>query len=164
MIVYRNKNILIRTSIYSDAEYIAKHMRRRDIEEIWASHEHIPIQSLTIGLEKSDICLTGLIDNEPVVMFGIVKMNEETGSIWLLGTDRIIEARRHFMEISKKFIRFFLQMYPNLCNCVHVNNLKSVVWLRKCGAKIEDARSLGKHGELFHFFSLQEDSYCQEVA
>lgn len=156
MTYYERDGIIVRDSIRDDAKYIADNMREADKEEIWASHNHKPLDAMKISLDDSFMCLTVLDKNVPVLMFGIVpeSMLGNKASVWMLATDGINNIKRRFVRHSKAFINMFLYFFPVLENYVHDKNVKSIEWLRMCGAKIEEAIPFGAEQKLFRRFTF----------
>jgi hypothetical protein len=132
-------------------------MRESDIEEIWASHHHVPIYSLTTSLEESLFCISIMKDNHTLGMFGIQPdgILGEFASIWLLGANELTAEFKKKIRLSRNFIKFFLQHYPLLHNFVDARNKISIKWLRFCGAEIEEAAPFGIEQKPFHYFSFR---------
>lgn len=156
MIYYSKDNVMVKDSCLDDAERLAPNLRKSDIVEIWASNHHEPLEALKKSL-NSLYCMTIFIEDEPIAMFGI-HTNEligEQASIWLLASDRLNEMKMRFLRQSKKFIGFFLDKYPYLCNFVHSDNIDSILWLRFCGANIYDPQPYGLDKSMFRFFEFK---------
>lgn len=66
---------------------IADDMRQADIDEVWASNHHTPIESLMKGWEGSDFSTIAVVNGEPLVMIGLVRRDVLSGSgiVWMLG-------------------------------------------------------------------------------
>ena len=151
------RNINIRRSTFKDVLDIFPKMHESDKDEIWASHHILPYFALCDGFNKSEICLTACVLEEPVSMFGVVKNSEGTGAIWMLGTDGLYKTRKEIVALTKKVIATFHEYFPVLHNYVSAKNEKSVRWLEKCGAVIEAAQPFGVEQELFHHFYFKEN-------
>tara|TARA_R110002074_G_scaffold195878_4_gene362455 strand:+ start:2300 stop:2761 length:462 start_codon:yes stop_codon:yes gene_type:complete len=136
---------------------IADDMRVQDIEEVWASHHHMPIESLMGGWEVSDYSTVVLADGEPICMFGLVKMDLLSGSgvVWLLGCNRALKYKRAFLQVSGPVVDEMLTICPRLCNMVHAKNTISIRWLKWLGFTIEEPVPHGPDGELFHKFFIE---------
>ena len=138
-------------------EKIAADMRDEDVAEIWASHHHTPLESLMSGWEVSDLSTIVMGDDEPLVMFGLVKKDilSGSGTVWLLGANRAMQYKREFLTQSKPVIDEMLTICPRLCNMVHAKNKTSIRWLRWLGFTIEEPTQQGPDKELFHRFHLE---------
>ena len=95
MIYYDKNGVCVRDSISDDTLYLSTRLRKSDVEEIWASHHHTPKDALMLSLEKSTVCMTILMKDKPVGMFGIVpeSLLGDKAVIWLLASDDINKLR-----------------------------------------------------------------------
>lgn len=138
-------------------ERVAADMRQADIDEVWASHHHTPIQALMQGWEVSDISLIAVCDDEPVLMLGLVKRDLLTGTgvVWLLGANKGMKYKRELLRQGKLIIDEMLTICPRLCNMVHSKNTVSIRWLKYSGFTIDDPIPHGPDNDLFHQFHLE---------
>lgn len=137
---------------------IAADMRQADVEEVWASNHHTPLQSLKKGWQLSDFATVVLgDDDEPLVMMGLVKRDMLTGSgiVWMLGANRALKYRKEFLRQTKPVIDEMLTICPRLCNMVHSKNRNSIQWLKWLGFTIDKPEKHGPDNELFHRFHLE---------
>lgn len=136
---------------------IAADMRPADVEEVWASNHHTPLEALAKGWAVSDFSAVVTHDGVPLVMLGVVKGDILTGSgvVWLLGTNEALKHRRIFLEQTRGVLDELLSICPRLHNYVHTENKTSVRWLKHIGFTIEDAVPYGPDGEMFHPFHLE---------
>lgn len=153
-IFYDQDNIIVRTATKEDVEYLSKHMRQCDVDEIWASHHHSPKEALEISLKESNIALTVEDNGVVVAMFGTCPQSllGAKATVWMLATDGLDKIKRRFAKNSRRFIEFLLSHYPYLFNYVHTNNVKSIEWLRFCGAKFSPPIRYGVEQEVFQYF------------
>lgn len=138
-------------------ESIAADMRQADVDEVWASNHHTPLESLMKGWQLSNLSTVVVYDNEPLVMIGVVKRDMLTGSgvVWMLGANRALKYRKEFLRQTKPVIDEMLTIYPRLCNMVHNKNTDSIRWLKWLGFTIDDPIPHGPDDELFHRFHLE---------
>lgn len=138
-------------------ESIAADMRQVDIDEVWASNHHTPLESMMKGWELSDFATVAMCNNEPLVMIGLVKRDMLTGSgvVWMLGANRAMKYKKEFFRQTKPVIDEMLTICPRLCNMVHGKNKSSIAWLKWLGFTIDDPIPHGPDGELFHRFYLE---------
>ena len=120
--------VIVRDSVATDIEPISKNMRIADIQEIWRSHGHTPLQSLTIAFYTSTLCYTVEHNNKRAAMFGVVPESflGSRGSIWLLGTNDLAKIQRKLIRHSRSVIKYLLQHYQHLDNYVDVKNTLSI--------------------------------------
>ena len=138
-------------------EVIATNMRQADVDEVWASNCHTPLESLIVGWNISDYSAIAMVDDEPCVMLGLVIRDilSGTGAPWLLGTENALKHRRHFITQVPAVIDEMLNICPVLFNYVHVKNRISIRWLKRIGFVIDEPLSYGVGSELFHKFHLE---------
>lgn len=158
-VFYSRDGIIVRQSVYGDIVFLAHRLRDSDKHEIWASHNHEPLEALKICLNDSIICLSIENKGEVVAMFGLSSEQAlgSNGIIWLLASDGLGKIKRRFLRHSKRFINDFLMYYPYLENWVHINNKESIEWLKWCGATIESPRHYGIEKEPFRHFYFKRN-------
>jgi hypothetical protein len=156
VIIYKKDNVVIRTPMESDVQYLKNNLRESDIEEIRASNDHTPEVALRHGLRKSSFCATALFNGKPVCMFGMVPDAglRSAATAWMLGTDDIEVMWLTFAKLSKKMIGVMLENIELLYNCVDAKNEKTIRWLKWCGAKIDEPTLYGVRQLPFRFFSI----------
>ena len=153
---YNKDGITVEKSTREDAEYIAKHMRQADVQEIFDSHHFSPEEAMDFTIKNTIFCLTVKVKGVPAIIFGINgdSVLSERGTIFMLGTDDIQKLRFRFVRHSRKFIDMMLEQYSYLYNFVSADNFLSVGWLKFLGAQIEDAKPYGMEQRPFHYFSF----------
>lgn len=111
-------------------------MRQADRDEILELNGVTPREGLEISLAQPGHHWTGLIDGEPVVIFGVVPVTVSGGAaaIWLLGTAAVTQHSRTFLRFSRKAVTELLGRYDVLLNIVHADNRVAVRWLKWLGA------------------------------
>jgi hypothetical protein len=141
----------IRPALYVDIPYLAANMREADKREIWASSLASPEAALARSIEVSQFAWTGLIENRPVVMFGIGQVSILGGgaSAWLLGTQEIEKIPRLFLTESREWVRKMVDRYGRLFNYVDARNRQTLRWLAFLGADFGPARPYGMLGKPF---------------
>lgn len=138
-------------------QFIADNMREEDIIEVWASGRHTPIEALEMSIKKSRKAVIVYADDVPLAALGIVLRDflSGVGVPWLLSADQALKHKRQFLELSPPVIEEMLDLCPKLVNYVHAENRLSIRWLEWLGFTIEDAKSTGPAGELFHRFTME---------
>lgn len=138
-------------------EDIARTMRQSDVDEIWAASNKTPIEALTEGLTHSDYSAIAMHDDEPLIMFGLVKRDliSGTGIVWMLGSDNALKYRKGFLTKAPLFIDEMLSICPRLMNMVHSENTESIRWLKWLGFTIEPPVRHGVENEFFHKFYIE---------
>lgn len=117
-------------------EHIAAQMRQGDRDEILKLNGVTPREGLDVSLAQPGHHWTGLIDGEPVVIFGVVPVTVSGGAavIWLLGTAAVADNPRTFLRFSRKVVAELLDHYDVLLNIVHADNRVALRWLHWLGA------------------------------
>jgi hypothetical protein len=138
-------------------EVIAADMRQADVDEVWASHHHTPIQALSDGWKVSDFSVIVTVNDDPCVMFGLVIRDilSGTGVPWLLGTDNALKYKRQFLIQTQPVINEMLTICTRLVNYVHIDNKVSIRWLKWIGFTIDEPLPYGCDNELFHKFYIE---------
>jgi hypothetical protein len=147
--------LVVRASVHSDVEAIANDVRSQDRDELWRGWRMTPEKALAIGLEQSTHVYTAFTDR-PLAMFGVVpiSMISSDGSVWLIGTNAILENRRAFLSASKPEAHMLMQRYRSLSNWVDSHNRLALRWLQWLGFQIEPASPFGPDRWPFHRFEL----------
>lgn len=127
-------NPYIRLSTLDDPFTIGPKLRKADISEIKAASGRLPSDALMRGVLNSRPCYTAITpDGEPSGMFGVVPADKNTGIIWALFTDNILNHRKEFMRVSRQVVEECNNQYALLTNVVDARNTVHVRWLRKLG-------------------------------
>lgn len=157
-VYYSLNNVVVRNSVKEDIDALADKLKQSDIDEIWASHNHRPKEALELSLSESSLCLT-IEDNGNVIgMFGICPQSflGTKAIIWLLSSEDLFDRKYRFIRHSRYFIELFLEMYPYLENYVDNRNVKSIRWLKACGAIISDPVHYGVEKMPFRHFYFEK--------
>lgn len=138
-------------------EFIAKNIRKPDLDELWATCMQRPIDVLVSGLEDSSAVKTGIIDDEPVCVWGVVEQSLlfNTGKPWMVASKNLDDAPLTFLRHCKPEVMKLLDNYDTLENYVDVRNTKSVQWLRWLGFTIDEPVNYGIFNLPFHKFWME---------
>lgn len=126
----------IRRSTEKDVEKLSPNLRQADIQELRAGLYASPHAALSDGLKNSTDCFTILSPStgEPMAMFGASYQTEHRYStVWLLGTDELLQHKRKFLRYSKRWIHRLLKVYGTIGNYVDERNTVHIRWLEWCG-------------------------------
>lgn len=117
------------------ATQLAPHLRHSDQIEVWASSGAKPLEALLDSVEASDddMCWAALLDRLPVAMFGVNKLTEEIGGIWLLASSGIYHNKKDFMRKCQTYLAKMHERYEYLTNFIDARNLTTQVWLPRLG-------------------------------
>lgn len=132
--------------------HVAAHMRQADIDEL-AACGTTPEAALLYGFYNGAECYAGLIDGEPICIFGITLESDDGNAIpWLMGTDGIDKNRKVFMRESRLLFTAFCAKYRYMRNWIDVRNVKSITWLKWLGFQVGDPEPYGPYGLPFRAF------------
>lgn len=138
-------------------QFIAQTMRESDRIEVMASSGLLPYDSLKYSCENSQYSSVLVIDDVPVVIFGLSVINVMTGlgSPWLLASEEMMKNKRQFLDIGPKVIEQMRDICPRLYNYVHHANKSSIRWLKWMGFTVDsEPVKYGVSKDLFHKFHL----------
>lgn len=118
---------------------IAAHVRPADRDEMWALSCQTPDSVLRSALAASDFARTGMVDDIPVCMFGVVSTSllSRTGRPWMIGTVHLEKWAMIFLRRCGGQVREMLSGYRILENFVDVRNARSIEWLDWLGFNID---------------------------
>lgn len=151
---------LIRSSSMEDVEYLSKHLRVEDVEEVEALNV-TPFDALAIGLRHSTVCFT-IIDPKtglPCAMAGIAPAphNPDLGVIWLLGTVAIEQNTVTFLRRSRPVMEALFQEtpYKAVYNYTHANNIVHHRWLKWLGFVFLRKVTFGDHHQFYEVIKIR---------
>jgi hypothetical protein len=133
---------------------VADNMRAADVRELWLSHRMKPREALHKTFDLHGPHWTGRWAGQPVAMFGIATSCSLTkcGTPWMLATDEMLEHKREFLYMSKKYMKIAEANFNYLENYVHEDNEASIKWLQWLGFEIMEKERYGLGDGLFHKF------------
>lgn len=157
--LYNKSGVVVRQSILGDVNYLKNHLRRSDVNEIWASHNSTPEEALFVGFYESSLCLTVESNKLPCAMFGINSHNllSREAIVWFLASPELEKIKIRFLRHSMDFVDLMLRYYPVLYNWVDSRNYDSIEWLIFCGAKLEEPKRFGVQQLPFHYFVFRRE-------
>ena len=123
----------VRPSVLEDVPYLASRLRAEDEAEVKAHSGLSAYDALMIGFENCANCGTGILKNEPILMFGAGKVLPDVGMVWMLGTDKIAEGRVSVLRQSKEWLDELHQEFDLLFNYVDARNEVHIKWLKWLG-------------------------------
>jgi hypothetical protein len=141
------------------AQRMAPNLRAADIEEVWASAQLEADQALYRGVSCSSHAWTGLVDGEPVCIFGVVPVSfmSGIGVPWMLGTDLVEEHATAFLRRNRRYVKQMTQAYNHLVNYVDDRNVKAIAWLEWLGFTMSEPQQFGALGLPFRRFEMRTE-------
>lgn len=148
----------IRRALPEDVAAIAGDPRQADVAELWACGRVTPRQALEFGLRYGgEHVWTGLIDGEPVCMFGVTPTSllGRAGTPWMVGTGRLDQHAVALIRHSRGAVRTMRSAYDSMANMVDARNTAAIRWLRWIGFTVaEKAQPFGPDRLPFHRFTM----------
>lgn len=132
-------------------------IRQADIEELWASNHVSPAYALTHGIRCSSAAWTGMVDGQPVCVFGVAPASllGSIGVPWMVGTYEIDRHAKAFLRRNKAYVERMSALYNYLVNYVDARNTRAIAWLKWLGFTLNEAQPYGVEGLPFHRFEMR---------
>jgi hypothetical protein len=139
-----------------DVDFFKHRLKKMDIVEMKRSHNFTPEEGVKLSFEKSLVAMT-VTDGWPLICFGInpLSLLGDKAILWLLSTERIKDINIRFVRNCRKFINYFLEMYPILVNYVDSDNKITLDWIKFLGGEIDKAEPYGYEQRPFHKFTFR---------
>lgn len=137
------------------ARLIAKHVRESDRQELWAAYLSEPLEVIKRSIELSQWSLTGVVDDTPICIFGVV-VDEFTGvgRPWMIGTESLDEHAGVFLRHCRGVVRKMRQSARFLVNHVDARNTRAIEWLQWLGFRLDEPLPWGPLGIMFRRFTM----------
>lgn len=123
-----------------DIQIVSAGMRKSDVLELRDSCGQDPVTALKRSVELTQDCFTGIVENEPIAMFGCANHGDPLiGIPWMLCTDRFDEEvkygkhKRKFLREGRGIVAGWNDQYPLLTNYVDCRNENAINWLQWLG-------------------------------
>lgn len=134
---------------------IAPHLREIDKAEAWAQGAMKPIDALVYSMSNSERANTVFLPDSdiPIIVYGITKQQhifDRRRTVWLLGTNRIKEVKRQFIEQSGQHLQK-IAAGQTVFNYVMQGNRASLHWLKILGFSIMEPEPHGWLNKPFHY-------------
>jgi len=152
-------NSYIRKATIQDANHVALNMREADKNEVMASDGELPVPAVLRAYNRSDKCLSLIIDDEAACVFGVAPLSllGSVGSPWMLGTDLITKNPLTFLRKSQNVVLDMQKSYATLINYIDSRNEFSLAWAKWVGFDVsEDTELRGPFNMPFHRFELRK--------
>lgn len=144
------------------AEALAPRMRHAEVLEVRASGGFEPLQALLEALQHSERAFAGLIDGEVACMWGVEHLrysavSGRVGAVWLLTSPIIERYPKVFWRGCRRELAALFESYDLLVNAIDARHVQAVRWARRLGFPLEEPRSFGVEGRLFHWFRVRRE-------
>jgi hypothetical protein len=136
---------------------INKMVRKPDKDEIWASCLRTPDEAMNLGLRFGKETFTGIVNNEPICVWGVVDRDIifKSGVPWMVGSELLDKYAVVFLRRCKKQVMKMFENYDNLENHVDARNILAIKWLQWLGFTIHEPKPYGALELPFHKFTMR---------
>ena len=69
-------------------------------------------------------------------MYGVVPVDEKTGLVWMLGSNKLKKIKIAFLKESRTEVEGMNTLFPHLWNIIDSRNELHLKWIKWCGFKI----------------------------
>jgi hypothetical protein len=147
----------VREARGEDIPALAATMRPADVAEVAAAVGLGPEAALRASLAASTRAWTGLIDDVPVVMFGVgpASILSGLGRPWMLAAEALERHPVTFLRRCRPCVAAMLAVYPSLGNYVDDRNTVSKRWLGWLGFRLAEGTVKAASGVAFRHFSME---------
>ncbi len=130
----------VRGAVLEDVYDLAPNLREADKREVKSSSGFEPEYALFKAFQMSNHCYSIICnckeDERTAGIFGVVRLNDMQGAVWMLASNLLVESKSHikqFVRETKKYCDHLNQIYPVLFNMVDKRNEVHLRWLRWSG-------------------------------
>lgn len=146
----------------ADAVWLADHLRDADRQEVAAATGMTPAVVVPQNFDTSDR-VTAVCDadtDEVVALYGVAPAGTVTGYgrlgyPWMLGTDKLVDHRYHFLRNIKAWQVDLAEGYALFANYVYAENQLHIDWLKWMGYYFGEAIPLGPFDAPFFPFYMR---------
>lgn len=153
---FPNTDQIVRRPTIEDVEHIIAHIRKEDAEEITAFNGGNVRDILTKTPDMNKNAWVWERESKVHAIFGVnpVPNMDRVGVIWMLATKTFDDHFMVFAAACKAVVATMIGNYEYLFNYVHVENKKSIRWLKWLGFDVKPAEPIGVNGARFHRFEM----------
>ena len=106
---------------------------------------------------------TTMLNNEPVMMFGVAKEHDLVGRIWMLCSPKVEKYPLTFLKLSPSIVDYFQEQYFLLENVCPVEHYKTLTWLKYLGFCLLPTPIISNGHEVIRFVRCQSEYYMQSL-
>ena len=135
---------------------IVRNIREADREELLASSNRTPNEVLIQGLMISEMAWTGMVDGEPVCIFGVAPCETAgVGRPWMIGTKLLEKYQMVFLRRCKPRVVIMQCLFEVLENWVDARNTRAIQWLKWLGFSFSEPVPAGPFSLPFCRFDMR---------
>jgi len=136
------------------ARDLIENMREIDKLEV-SCFGYSPSDAVEYSVHNSDIAFT-LLSKKGKVMAIFGAGVKEEAYIWLLGTKELDKNPLTLLRHCRSWIDSFVDLYGEVSNWIHSDNLVCLRWLKWCGAELGEPIEV--QGEFLRRFNIKKNN------
>lgn len=127
----------VRDAIMADAAILAARLRTADVAEIKAMSGKEPLEAITNVIAQGEkVRVACLPDDTPVAIFGIERMTDKVGAIWMVASQDFQKLHRQFLRECRSGIAEMAADYDLIYNFTDARNKVHHRWIKWAGFTI----------------------------
>jgi hypothetical protein len=147
---YFYNGVWVRRVMPGDGDALLANMRRKDIEECKALGMS-PGRAMRVSIKESIYAKGAWLDGKIVAMWGVGgSLLSDHGCAWMVTGNGVEKIPLTFVKISMREVDKMHLYKTVLSNYVWADYPEAVKFFKVIGFTVQDARPVGKHGNLFH--------------
>ncbi len=127
-------DVQVRRAVCADADLLAPRLRHADACQIEAVTSLSHAAALAAGVGASRPCYTIVTQGDhPIGLFGVQPAGRSIGTVWLLGSEELVESPLLFLRKSRRWLARLHQSCATLRAVADARNEVHLRWLAWCG-------------------------------
>lgn len=148
----------LRPSRASDVDEIFPVLLQEDLEDM-TIHGLDPFETLQVGVEVSDFCVTAEHAGRPLAILGVNEFQPGVGVIWMAVSPELLhQHQRWFLRMCRPTIEKLNKLYPLLMNYVPATAKTRRRWLSWLGFT-ETKHHFETEGHVFIPYFRKRDTF-----
>lgn len=148
------------------AALLMRHMRERDVLELWQGWSMTPEEMLKTALDQSYAAYTAMYGLRPICMFGLVPGSFVGGwaQFWIVGSKYIDEHPLAFARATRKYAPLILRDTDLATNFIAEDDEPAMKWAKWAGARVLPDTRINRQGRWFVQFVVEgRREQCQQA-
>lgn len=143
----------------ADVSHIVSHLGEDSVKAIELCGVN-DMFSLLVGLtHHSFSCRTVVLNGNPIAAFGVVGLEDGTGSAWLMAVSDLPVLPIGLIKKNRRYITAMLKQFGRLSTVVWEGNPSHIRWVKFLGFKETGRGPYGTSGAIFHKFILEGNKW-----
>jgi hypothetical protein len=143
----------IRTATLADVQFVGKHLKEDDRQELTAVGPDLTPEHLQMAFNLSHKVLAWGPEGRPLAVFGVTAdWGEKVGYVWSLSTPEILNQWRAVHRCVPEILDALGQEFSVLANMKDARQVRHIRWLRALGFVFIATHRIGPEGLPFHEF------------